>query len=439
LKNILTMLKRIMVVIFSCMLFLSACSFNEPSVSEPPSSAVSSENEEIKPSDLPENNEAEEIIPPEKEIVTEQPPVEEEPKVPDEPVKEPAAEIVPPEVVPPVSKPVKDPLHALYTDTALTEQWKTIDDIAEAAQKYYTENFNLTRIVTKDGYLYNYAAKEDINVNYLIAEGFLSSKYLNKDCDILLLDAEQMKKYSTLKINDSETGLTVFAALRNPKDSSYLMATSKSAGGYLTATQYASLLNGYYQNHGSYGTLFYGSNDYNRIISFINMYESKYEEYCVRSVTKDNKYAIVTLSSKNNTANVKQYILRRNGSLWEVVMEGLENETRAAIAVNMKIPDFNLEMLPDYVIKDYKNSINEANDQITRYLKLYRYISDTAEIKYISSARGFGYVHLKNEMKYLCIDTLNDWKFVRCDTPYEAIQQMEEIKSNAPTFIVLDS
>lgn len=331
------------------------------------------------------------------------------------------------------------PSYSVVSDSSLSAQWDIIDSVVSAAQKYYTENFNKTRLITKDGYLYDYASKEKIDVTYLVAEGVLSSKYANKGCEILLLDADQMKNYDTLSIKSSESGLTVFAALKNPKDNTYLIASSKSAGGYLSASQYASLLNSYYQNHGSYGTLFSGSEEYNRIINFISMYESKYESYSVRSVIKDNKYSMVILSPANSTGNVKQYILKRNGNLWEVVMSGIEKEPRVPVAVNKKLPDFNLDMLPNCIINDYKNSLNSYNDEITALLRLMGYISDSSEIKYISSARGFGYVVLKNEIKYVAVENNGGWDLRQCASSGDAVKIMTSIKRSAPTFIVLDS
>ena len=92
----------------------------------------------------------------------------------------------------------------VISDSSLKAQWAIIDDVAEAAQKYYTENFNKTRLITKDGYLYNYAAGERVDVTVLVAEGNLESKYINKGCEVLLLDADKMKNYSTLTIKNAE-------------------------------------------------------------------------------------------------------------------------------------------------------------------------------------------------------------------------------------------
>ncbi len=324
------------------------------------------------------------------------------------------------------------------TDPALLETWNELDDIALAGQTYYTENFSKTRIITKDGYLYNKAAEEKIDLRYLVAKGYLSSKYVTKKCDLLLLKASDLKNYSSLYIKDSETELVVAAAVPHPNENMYLLTTARSAGGAISSAQYASLLNGYYQNNGTVGHLSYGAADYERILSFISMYESKYEEYFVRSITSDNKYAVVILSETSTPSDVRQYVLRRSGSIWEVVMSGLETDPRALISVNKALPDFNLNLLPEYTINDYLVSLNKDKSQLVGEMTAKGYITGAADIEYICGTSNFVYIVLKNEQKYICNNTGSEWNVVQVSTSSEAISKMLSINKSAPTFIVLD-
>ena len=88
-----------------------------------------------------------------------------------------------------------------------------------------------------------------------------------------------------------------------------------------------------------------GTEEYNRILNFLSMYEGKFGKYYVRSVTKDNKYAVVVLSSQADVNDIRQYILRKENNVWEVVMDKLENESRVNVAVNKKLPDFKIRKL----------------------------------------------------------------------------------------------
>ena len=323
-------------------------------------------------------------------------------------------------------------------DPALSNQWAMLDETATVAQRYYTDNFSKTRIITKDGYLYNKAAEEKITVDYFVAEGTLPSSYRNQGIEILLLNCDDMRRYDDFQIKPSETGLAVFAAMKHPTENMYLLTTGKSAGGALSSAQYAALLSSYYQNHGSVGRLYPGAEEYNRILSFISMYESQYEDYAVRSIVCDNKYAVATLSPSGNTADVREYVLRRSGSIWEVVVPGLESDPRAVITVNKALPDFNLDMLPDYCINDYRNSLNNSNLELINQLIAEQKVSISTEVKYMCSTSTYGYVVLNNEVKYLCTAVDGGWNIVMVSTPDEARRKMLSISKSAPTFIILD-
>ncbi|HIW48156.1 MAG TPA: hypothetical protein H9687_02605 [Firmicutes bacterium] len=323
-------------------------------------------------------------------------------------------------------------------DPALTKQWNILDETATTAQKYYTENFSKTRLITKDGYLYNKAAEARLDIDYFVAEGDLPSSYRNQGVEILLLNCDDLRHYDGFVLKSSETGLAVFAAMKHPTENVYLLTTGKSAGGALTAAQYSALLNSYRQSHGAIGRLYPGAEQYSRILSFISMYESQYEQYAVRSIISDDKYAIATLSPADSTGQIREYVLERNGSIWEVVVAGLESDPRAVITVNRALPDFNLNMLPAYCINDYRNSINTSNLSIVNQLLSDGKLSGQTEVKYICSTSNFGYVVLANEVKYLCTATGDGWNIVLVSGPDEAREKMLATSKTAPTFIILD-
>lgn len=324
------------------------------------------------------------------------------------------------------------------TDSALKDEWEALDAIAEAGQNYYTENFSKTRVITKNGYLYNKSSEELIDVRYLVANGYLESKYVATSAEVLLLNCDDFSHYDDFSLKSWETGLTVFASMKHPSSNAYLLTTSKSAGGALSASQYAALLNSYYQNHGAAGRLDSGSEEYSRILNFINMYESKYENYYVRSILADNKYAMVVLSGQSNAADIKQYILKRSGSIWEVVLAGLESDPRVIITVNKTLPDYNITMLPAYTINDFLGSLSKDRYELTAEMTARGMISSTADIKYISGTANYCYIVLKNEIKYICNYTGDKWNIVQVTSSDEAMNKMLAISKTAPTFIILD-
>ena len=83
--------------------------------------------------------------------------------------------------------------------------------------EYYTK----TRVITKDGYLYNYAASTLINVSYLANDGMLDSKYATSDVSLLLMYGRDVASYggSNIHIVSSDKNeFTVFALMKHPTE-----------------------------------------------------------------------------------------------------------------------------------------------------------------------------------------------------------------------------
>ncbi|MBE6007955.1 MAG: hypothetical protein E7235_02010 [Lachnospiraceae bacterium] len=365
------------------------------------------------------------VTPPEDEPVI---PPEDEPVIP--PVDDP--------VIPPEDNPVKPPVNVSQTDKELEPYWSSVREIALSAQNYYTENFNKTRLVSKNGKLHDASTGEDVTTSTLVEKGYLASKYKTYDCSILLLKTEDVKQYRGISLANDEEGLSVFAVIKNPKANSHLLTTARSKGGLISTADYINLLTDYSQNHGSVGRLMSGTEEYNRIINFLSMYEGKFGKYYIRSVTKDNKYAVVVLSSQSDVNNVRQYILRKENNVWEVVMDKLENESRPNVAVNKKLPDFNPDLLPDYTLYDYKKTLLSDYTGILYALVVDKLIDSIADVKYIAGADDFCYVVLNNEVKYICYNGSRGWDIDQVADIDEATDFMRSVSLSAPTFIILD-
>ncbi len=323
-------------------------------------------------------------------------------------------------------------------DKELQPYWNSINEIAAAAQNYYSENFNKTRLVSQNGKLYDSTTNKEIDTVFLVAKGELSSKYKDYACDILLLKTEDVKKYSNVSLKNDGTGMAVFVVAKNPKADSYLLTTARSNGGIISNADYISLVSGYGQNHGSVGRLMSGTDEYNRIVNFLSMYEGKFDKYYVRSITKDNKYACVVLSNQKDVNDLKQYILKKDNNVWEVVMDKLENESRVNVAVNKKLPDFNPQLLPSYTIYDYKKLLISDYTGVLHFLAKDDYINSISEVKYIAGADKYCYVILNNEIKYMCFYNDDKWSVEQVSDYNDAYEFMTKKSVLAPTFILWD-
>lgn len=323
-------------------------------------------------------------------------------------------------------------------DSQLDAYWTRLDEIAQSAQTFYTEYFSKTRLVSKNGLLYNLSSNEVVNAAYLSDYEGLNKQYRGLDCDILLINGSDLQAYSSLTVKDSDAGMTVFVAQRHPTEDKYLIVSANSAGGILSSAQYQSVLGKYNQNHGSIQTLTPGGEEYERILSFIKMYESNYSKYFVRSIQADGKYAMVILSSQMSTAEVKQYILRKNGNLWEVVMDGIENEARVPVAINKKLPDYNLDMLPSFSINDYKNSIKTTFLDVMPSMVNNGFINAAEDIYYIGGTNEYCYVVTLTGERILCVYQNGGWYPQYINTAAQARSIILEADKFGPAFIVLD-
>ncbi len=324
-------------------------------------------------------------------------------------------------------------------DKRLSSQWNIVDSVAKAGQRYYNDYFSKSQVGTNNGYMYNYSSGRRVDINYLVELGYLDSSYINNKCDIMLFLSEDIKEISNAYVNEAESGFTVFSVLRNPYSSgNYLMSSSLKSGGLIDRTSYNKLLNDYSQNHGSVSRLFPDAYEYGRIFDFIAIHTGKYSDYYARSVFVDDKYAFVTASMGNDTGNIKQYILRRSNSIWEVVLSGIENEPRTRMFVNRALPDFNLSMLPDWSVYDYGDSINVYRTDVLLSMVDRGMFSDASEVEYICGAGNYYYIVMKNQIKYIAVKNGDVWNFVQVSSNYDAERIMEEYISIPPDFIIWD-
>lgn len=325
-----------------------------------------------------------------------------------------------------------------FDDSSLDIYWQNIYEIAASAQRFYTEYFGKTRLISKNGYLYNKAAETFVDINYLCDNENLSTRFFGYDYRVLLMSGSDLATYSGLTVGNSDMGLTVFVSYKHPTDDKYLIASANNKIGIISGTGYRSLLGKYSQSHGAIKRLSYLSDEYDRILKFISIYESKFEEYYVRSIYVDNKYAMVTLSNKVSTADVKQYILVKDNNFWEVAMDGVENEARLVVAVNKKLPDFNIDMLPGYVIHDYKGSLKTDFSDVLQLMIVEGYVSGWSEVSYIAGTDNYCYAVTNAGAKYLVMRKDNTWDIKKVDSSFAAAQKMLNKDSTAPIFILLD-
>ena len=325
-----------------------------------------------------------------------------------------------------------------YKDPALSSYWTKLESTAKAGQNYYSEYYTKTRVITKNGYLYNYAASTQITTDYLVNEGRLSSSATLSDISVMLMYGRNIATYggNSVYITNTDREFTVFAFMKVPGEDKYIFTSANGSYGSMSTSAYNSLMAAYSMNHGTIRRLTPSNSEYDRILSCIRMYESKYEQYFVRSISVDDKYAFVVLSARANSATIREYILRYDNGIWEVVMDDLESEGRLPVTVNKALPDFNMDMLPSYSIKDYTmltdyTAVMEALTKAGYYAK-----DDT--FYYFCGTEDFCYMITDSGKRFLCHNNNGTWDCYRVLDYYDALSRLQSLSSNPPTFILLD-
>ena len=168
------------------------------------------------------------------------------------------------------------------------------------------------------------------------------------------------------------------------------------------------------------------------------MHEGKYEQYFVRNIRLDGKYAVATLSPASDSGLIRQYILKQSNGIWEVVYAGLEKEPRLEVAVNKQLPDFNLSLLPQWSVYDFKNSINIHKNDVLILMSQRGLITGSNDVEYICGASNYYYIVLKNQVKYLARYNTATWEYIQVASNYDAEEKLNGYGNNMPLFIIWD-
>ena len=318
-----------------------------------------------------------------------------------------------------------------------TMQYQNLKAVATAAQQAYNDLCVKAGWISKNGKLYAYYAGNYITVDTLVENGYLADGLSAKDYEILLVDGRDVAQYVGAEVPDESKQLCVFAAHRQ-NDGKYLLATAADKAGSITSVDYTQLLSLYNQNHGTVGRLISTTPDYGRILNFVGLYEGKLEDYFVREIRKDDKYAVITFSNKQNTADIKQYILRNDNNYWEVVFTNLQSIYNPIYSVNRALPDLNLEILPDYNLAAWQPYVVKKDSSLINTMMQRQMIAQESDIYYQCGVKNYFYVVLTNGNRYVAALVDGVWQLIFVESDYAAVELMKQRTGENLGFIVLD-
>ena len=318
-----------------------------------------------------------------------------------------------------------------------TMQGNNLKSIAAAAQHFYDAFGEKQGWISKNGRMCSYPGGVYMTTDRLAASGYLEKGLSASGYDILLLFGSDLAQYPGTDVPAADRGFGVFAAMQQ-SDGKYLLASPSGKVGLLSRKDYNTLLNRYGQNHGNVIRLSSASTEYGRILGFLGLYEGELEEYFVREIRKDNKYAVVTFSDKSNSAYVKQHILRNDNNFWEVVYPNVQTWYYAPYRINQTLPDFNFEILPRYNIGAVAAGIKAQDSNIVNAMVAGGYVADQSQIAYQCVYQDYGYIVTQNGARYVAYQEQGRWKLLHVASDYEAKNFISSRTGQDYGFIILD-
>lgn len=318
-----------------------------------------------------------------------------------------------------------------------TMQLNNLKSVASAGQSAYNDLGTKLSWICKNGKLYAYYTGQTVTTDTLVSNGYLESGLSASDYEILLVDGRDLAEYEGAEVPAESMNLCVFAASKQ-SDGTYLLASAAGRAGQISSVSYNRLLARYSQNHGTMGRLSSSSAEYGRILNFVGLYEGSLEDYFVREIRKDNKYAVVTFSSKKNTANVKQHVLRNDNNFWEVVYTNLQNVYYPVTSINRALPDFNPSLLPDYNLAVWKSYIVRRDQSLVNIMISKRLITDESQIYYQCGTDQYFYMVLTNGSRYVAYKIDGVWQVTHVNSDYEANNFISARTGQDYGFILLD-
>ena len=318
-----------------------------------------------------------------------------------------------------------------------TMQLNNLKSVASAGQSAYNDLGTKLGWICKNGKLYAYYTGQTVTTDTLVSNGYLESGLSADDYEILLVDGRDLAEYEGAEVPAESMNLCVFAASKQ-SDGTYLLASAAGRAGQISSVSYNRLLARYNQNHGTMGRLSSASAEYGRILNFVGLYEGSLEGYFVREIRKDNKYAVVTFSSKKNTADVKQHVLRNDNNFWEVVYTNLQNVYYPVTSINRALPDFNPSLLPDYNLAVWKSYIVRRDQSLVNTMISKRLITDESQIYYQCGTDQYFYMVLTNGSRYVAYKIDGVWQITHVNSDYEANNFISARTGQDYGFILLD-
>ncbi len=308
--------------------------------------------------------------------------------------------------------------------SASKSELKELEDLNETIEAYVNQVYDERGIASVYAMLFSIEDNTTIAMKDLMSDGVVTaSDNVANNTDILYIKGTDVGLN-----NDDFKVITAF----NTKDGFYLSGKDIE-GKYYSEQEYHDLVFKYSFNHGELINPKAGEDNYTKILTAAAVNNN----YDIKHLVCDDKYAVVVANNLNNTAEFIEAVLVKDGENWTVGIGNLVNAKNAKQVVNKNYPDMELGLMPIYNIGDYTNIMADLSSSVKQLVDLKFITSEEASSAYVCGAGSFAYIQTESGRRILgCMSDKDKLDFNEYKSLEETIAAMVTLQEDPPVFII---
>lgn len=334
------------------------------------------------------------------------------------------------ETLPPVSNP--------DLNKPMDEVWEMLDTIIVYINDYYDYYGETVEFISKNGYLFDVPARDYVFVEDLAGLLEFDNKYINESVLFLYLRPDDLNGYGDLRVSESNA-LKIFAAYETKEG--FAISAKDEPGGIISIADLGKVLDKYSWEHGNITNFSIDSDKFEQIIKAIKSFEENSEDselsYDIRHMLADNKYVDIIVSPVGNSERMGHYVLEFNGDIFEVKVHGIENQLNYKKFVNVTIPDFNTNLMPNYNLNVVTKHLQSNFENITEMMRVNKLIEEKDfPVNFQSGTNDFIFLAFSSGRHFVGHFEKGIWQMYPVETYGEAVMLLQGLDKKPPLFIL---
>lgn len=273
--------------------------------------------------------------------------------------------------------------------------------MAAAAQLYCDKYGEQAELITKNGFLYDFPAKEYMTSYFLTEGGEMDERYADEPPFILYVRPEDMQGVTGLTAPPAADGKPViFAACE--ANNAFAVATARENCGLMSKEDMNALLAKYNSSHGEVRRYGAESETYRGVEKAVAERRADGARLDMRFLAADDKYAFVVCSPAGSTTNISAYALQKENDGWAVKLAEFEKEYQFRKHVTENIPDMSTALMPEFDLYFQLKYAKSNFDGVISALETEGFITeDDGAVSFISGTNDFVYAVYESGKKFV--------------------------------------